>query len=91
MRANTEAQLALHPAVVGSAARTVLDLARSHGVAGKVNGAGGEGGSVTLLLPDDPEEGDRLLDAVGAADPAFRLIPTRLSEAGARSVRSSGG
>lgn len=50
---NTEAQRALHPALVGSAAQKVIEVAREAGAIGwKVNGAGGDGGSVTLLLPE---------------------------------------
>jgi D-glycero-alpha-D-manno-heptose-7-phosphate kinase len=48
--ANTEAQRALHPQLIGADAQAVIDLARTHGAIGwKVNGAGGDGGSVTLL------------------------------------------
>ena len=51
MAANTRAQQKLHPELVGDRARQVIALAREHGVSGyKVNGAGGAGGSVTLLL-----------------------------------------
>ncbi len=57
MIANTEAQVALHPGLVSPAARQVIELARKHGALGwKVNGAGGHGGTVTVLGPDDPGE-----------------------------------
>ena len=50
MVASTEAQADLHPALVGTDARTVIDIARAHGALGwKVNGAGGEGGSLSVL------------------------------------------
>jgi D-glycero-alpha-D-manno-heptose-7-phosphate kinase len=65
MIANTEAQAALHPALVSELARRVIDVARRHGAAGwKVNGAGGYGGTVTVLGPDDPEETRRALLSV---------------------------
>jgi D-glycero-alpha-D-manno-heptose-7-phosphate kinase len=55
MIANTEAQSALHPAIVNPLAGHVIELASRHGAIGwKVNGAGGPGGTVTLLGPDDP-------------------------------------
>jgi D-glycero-alpha-D-manno-heptose-7-phosphate kinase len=57
MRDNTEAQRQLHPALVSVEASRLIDLARSHGALGwKVNGAGGEGGSLTILedLEDEP-------------------------------------
>ena len=50
MIANTEAQRALHPELVGADARRVIELAAAHGAIGwKVNGAGGDGGSLTIL------------------------------------------
>jgi D-glycero-alpha-D-manno-heptose-7-phosphate kinase len=40
-----EAQGRLHPALVGTEARRVIEIAKAHGALGwKVNGAGGEGG-----------------------------------------------
>ena len=52
--ANTAAQADLHPGVVGRDALVVIEAARRLGALGwKVNGAGGEGGSVTVLSPDD--------------------------------------
>lgn len=76
---NTAAQADLHPGLVGDAARAVIDVARAHGALGwKVNGAGGEGGSVSLLCGDDR----RLASAVSALDPAFRVIPVRPSTRG---------
>lgn len=48
--ANTEGQRALHPALVSDAAQAVIDVARASGALGwKVNGAGGDGGTVTVL------------------------------------------
>ena len=47
---NTGAQADLHPGVVGRDALVVIEAARRLGALGwKVNGAGGEGGSVTVL------------------------------------------
>jgi D-glycero-alpha-D-manno-heptose-7-phosphate kinase len=65
MIANTEAQADLHPALVSPLARKVIETARHHGAAGwKVNGAGGFGGTVSVLGPDDPEELRRELATV---------------------------
>jgi D-glycero-alpha-D-manno-heptose-7-phosphate kinase len=53
--AATAAQAELHADLVGAPARAVLAMARAHGALGaKVNGAGGDGGSVTVLAGDDP-------------------------------------
>jgi mevalonate kinase len=50
---NTAAQADLHPGVVGRDALVVIEAARRLGALGwKVNGAGGEGGSVTVLSSD---------------------------------------
>lgn len=55
LAANTEAQRALHPSLVSPAAQRVIDAGRSVGALGwKVNGAGGDGGTVTVLLGDRP-------------------------------------
>jgi D-glycero-alpha-D-manno-heptose-7-phosphate kinase len=52
---NTAAQAALHPALVSRPARAIIELAQAHGAVGwKVNGAGGDGGSVTIIGPDEP-------------------------------------
>lgn len=76
---NTAAQADLHPDLVGTRARAVIEAARRHGAVGwKVNGAGGEGGSVSVLCGDDP----RLADAITQIDPAFRILPVRPSAAG---------
>jgi D-glycero-alpha-D-manno-heptose-7-phosphate kinase len=50
MMANTDAQRSLHSSLVGVDATSVIeDAGRHHAVGWKVNGAGGDGGSVTLL------------------------------------------
>ena len=50
MIANTDGQRALHADLVGADARRVIDLAARDGAIGwKVNGAGGDGGSLTVL------------------------------------------
>ena len=81
---NTEAQGRLHPALVGAEARQVIEIARAHGALGwKVNGAGGEGGSLTLLCGElarqarhDPRDRAGLL--------LFQNIPIYLSRHGLR-------
>jgi D-glycero-alpha-D-manno-heptose-7-phosphate kinase len=85
MARNTAAQAALHPDLVSKDAATVIDVAKQHGALGwKVNGAGGEGGSVTLLLGPSATGKRRLLEAVTQADPLYQVIPTYLSRTGLR-------
>jgi D-glycero-alpha-D-manno-heptose-7-phosphate kinase len=82
MIANTDAQGALHPALVGADARRVIELASAQGAAGwKVNGAGGDGGSLTLLSAS-PGAKAALEQEVRAQDARFRIVPVRVSPAG---------
>jgi D-glycero-alpha-D-manno-heptose-7-phosphate kinase len=85
MRRNNEAQACLHPDLVGAQARAVIDIAAAHGSLGwKVNGAGGDGGSITLLAAGDARSRGQLVEALRAADPRVRVIPTSLSRFGLR-------
>jgi D-glycero-alpha-D-manno-heptose-7-phosphate kinase len=85
MVANTEAQRRLHPDLVSADAQRVMDLAAAHGASGwKVNGAGGEGGSVTVLGGADEGAQVRLVEAIAHADPLWAVIPVHLSRAGLR-------
>lgn len=74
LMANTAAQRALHPSLVSADAERVIGAAREAGALGwKVNGAGGEGGSLTIVC------GDRT--------PVFDVgivLPLRLSRQGVR-------
>jgi D-glycero-alpha-D-manno-heptose-7-phosphate kinase len=82
MRENTALQAELAPGIVSAAAEAVIDVARRLGALGwKVNGAGGEGGSVTLLGDGDPSA---LAEAVRTLGPPARLVPVALSPSGLR-------
>jgi D-glycero-alpha-D-manno-heptose-7-phosphate kinase len=84
MVANTEAQRAMHPALVGSEADQVIACAREGGALGwKVNGAGGEGGSMTLLSADANAKA-QLERRLASLDERYRLLPIRISDAGLR-------
>jgi D-glycero-alpha-D-manno-heptose-7-phosphate kinase len=81
---STEGQAALHPAVVSDDGRRVIAVAEANGALGwKVNGAGGEGGSLTLLCSSGADARRRLVDAVDGSDGAS-VIPIRLSAEGLR-------
>jgi D-glycero-alpha-D-manno-heptose-7-phosphate kinase len=70
--ASTEAQRALHQGLIGATHQAAIDLARSHGAAGwKVNGAGGDGGSLTVLAGpgSGAPEMARALGALGLVVP----------------------
>lgn len=85
MTESTEAQGRLHPALVGAEARAVIEIAKAHGALGwKVNGAGGEGGSLTLLCGESSAMKRALVREIEQAAPAFRNIPIHLSGRGVR-------
>ena len=74
MIANTDAQRSLHQELVGADAELVIDAFAAAGALGwKVNGAGGDGGSLTILgAPRVPVD----LEA------RFEVLPVRLSGEG---------
>jgi D-glycero-alpha-D-manno-heptose-7-phosphate kinase len=82
---NTVAQAELHPALVNAEARELIDMAKAHGAIGwKVNGAGGEGGSLTLLCGPSASARRSLLRTIVQANPLFQPIPIYLSRSGLR-------
>ncbi|NLX43182.1 MAG: GHMP kinase [Chloroflexi bacterium] len=82
---NTEAQRALHPSLVSHEAEQVMQVAREHGALGwKVNGAGGEGGSVTLLCGPSMGAKRAMIREIEATNPLFQSIPLYLSRYGLR-------
>ena len=82
MIANTEAQGSLHPGLVGVDARRVIEFAAAQGAVGwKVNGAGGDGGSVTILS-DTRETKVALEHRVTVLDKRYRVLPIQVSTVG---------
>jgi D-glycero-alpha-D-manno-heptose-7-phosphate kinase len=85
MCANTAGQEALHPALVSEDAKRVITLAKEHGAIGwKVNGAGGEGGSLTLLFGAEGPAKRRFAEELAGLDADYVVIPTYLSRMGLR-------
>ena len=85
MIANTEAQGEMCSALVSQDAKDVIEVARQHGAIGwKVNGAGGEGGSLTILAGPEGEKKRAFIDAVQSMGRGFQVIPTYLSRTGLR-------
>jgi D-glycero-alpha-D-manno-heptose-7-phosphate kinase len=82
---NTEAQRRLHPDLISADAAKVIEIAREHGALGwKVNGAGGDGGSVTLLCGDRSSVKRALIREVETENPLHQNIPVYLSRYGLR-------
>ncbi|MFB3893899.1 MAG: GHMP kinase [Phycisphaerae bacterium] len=82
---NTDAQGDLHPALIGPGHRRIIEIARKHKAAGwKVNGAGGAGGSVTILSARDQTVKREMTRQIEEADASFRNIPVYLCRYGLR-------
>ncbi len=93
LTANTAAQAALHPLLVSDDAHRMIAAARSLGALGwKVNGAGGDGGSLTILCGAEPNRVRQAADGLGYA--VLDLVPTdagvRVSGAGSGRFGSPG-
>lgn len=85
MSENTAAQTRLHPDLVSDEAQAVIDIARERGALGwKVNGAGGDGGSITLLAGLHSHQKRELIREVESHNPLFKMIPIYLSRFGLR-------
>ena len=84
---NTEAQADLHPALVSETARRIFEIARRKGAAGwKVNGAGGDGGSVSILCGDDPVRRREMMEEIAALGGGVRELGIRIEPRGARVI-----
>ena len=87
MRANTEAQRRLHPALVSGDAQCLIELARRHKASGwKVDGAGGEGGSLTILCGPDPADRVALEAAIDSDGHGYHVMPIRIAAEGLRVI-----
>ena len=85
---NTEAQADLHPSLVSATARRIFDIAKRHGAVGwKVNGAGGDGGSVTILSGEDRRAKADMIAELNALGGGIREIGIRLDNDGLRIIR----
>jgi D-glycero-alpha-D-manno-heptose-7-phosphate kinase len=83
MRACTEGQRRLHPSLVSADAQRVIDAASASGALGwKVNGAGGEGGSLAILCPPGADRRAAITAAMRAWLPACQVLPTAIAPRG---------
>jgi D-glycero-alpha-D-manno-heptose-7-phosphate kinase len=82
---NTSAQRQLHSDLICRDAEAVIDVAAANGALGwKVNGAGGDGGSLSLLCGADVGARRSLERALRSANPSVEAIPIGLSHGGLR-------
>jgi D-glycero-alpha-D-manno-heptose-7-phosphate kinase len=83
LHANTAAQRALHPALIPPETELLIATAHTHGALGcKVNGAGGDGGSVAVLASASASQREAMHAAILAAVPHARRIAVRFSTDG---------
>ena len=82
---NTEAQRNLHPDLVNPDAQRVIEIAKAHGALGwKVNGAGGQGGSLTIVCGPTSHAKRAMIREIEQESPLFQNIPIYLSRFGLR-------
>jgi D-glycero-alpha-D-manno-heptose-7-phosphate kinase len=82
---NTEAQRRLHPHLVSKDSSRIIEIARDHGALGwKVNGAGGEGGSITILCGERSSVKRAMIREIEEENQLFQNIPVYLSRYGLR-------
>ncbi len=80
---NNECQRALFAGLISPEADEVMRLARKWMAPGwKVNGAGGKGGSLTLLASADDDLRRRLEEEIASIGRGIRLLPATLSPSG---------
>ena len=83
LSANCAQQAALHASLVNDVAAGVIEVARAHGAAGwKVNGAGGAGGSMTVMCGARSGARAELAGAIEQQAPGVRVLALTLSRAG---------
>ena len=83
MSDNTRAQSELNGDLVPADAHRVIEIAAAHGAAGwKINGAGGDGGSITLLGSSEQPAQQAMIRTLIEENPAHAEVPIALSRSG---------
>ena len=91
MADNTAAQSRLHAELVSPEAWRIIEIARAHGALGwKVNGAGGDGGSISLLCGDLSSAKRTMIREIEQENAAWRNLPIYLSRQGVRTWEETG-
>ena len=82
MRANHEGQRRLHPDLICPLAEATIRAAAACGARGwKVNGAGGDGGSLCVVGPEDPGARGLMIEAIESND-RVRVLDLRVTNNG---------
>jgi D-glycero-alpha-D-manno-heptose-7-phosphate kinase len=80
---NNECQRKLHVDLISPEADRVIAIAQAYDAWGwKVNGAGGRGGSLSLLTNTDPEKRNKMLAEISALGGGIQRLPVALSPEG---------
>jgi len=80
---NNECQRALLPELICKDAEAIIQVARKHKASGwKVNGAGGSGGSLTILASADDRLRRKMLQEILSLGKGIRPLPACLSQGG---------
>lgn len=88
MNRNTDVQRTLHPGLVCDKFEEIVEIAHSFGVSGcKVNGAGGDGGSIAILGDGNTERKKALIHTLEKK--GYQSIPVSLSPHGVQVSDSS--
>jgi D-glycero-alpha-D-manno-heptose-7-phosphate kinase len=83
MSKNNELQRSLMAGLISAEADEVIRVARAHGASGwKVNGAGGRGGSVTVLAGPDDTLRLKMRAGIESLGRGIRMLPVRISGEG---------
>jgi len=92
MITNTEAQAQLHPELISNDAARIFEIASEHDALGwKVNGAGGEGGSLTILGSSHSSVKRAMIREIEAENQLYQSIPIYLSRSGLRTWETTSG
>ena len=85
MNQNLAAQQELHADLVGLEAQRLISSANHFGAVGaKVNGAGGDGGTITILSTSDPVRQREMIGTIISELPEVRVLPTKFNHTGIR-------
>jgi len=80
---NNECQRALHSGLIPAEADTVIAIAKKYNAAGwKVNGAGGKGGSLTILGSSRSHEREHMLQEINSLGKGIKSLRFILSPSG---------
>lgn len=80
---NNECQRSLHPDLISEEADSIIEIAKKYKASGwKVNGAGGKGGSLTILGAQEEELRNNMLRDISSLKRGIKPIPISLAFSG---------